>query len=458
MPSEFKPTPPPVSTAPAANRPVARNKPPSPALLSLAGLRPLALIALTLWMLILGIVAIRLCRQPTRNSVYPLFVATGEKWCRGANVYIPVGDYRYSPAVAAGFSVLSRLPPAWGTMMWASFNIVLFFFGFLCWARCALPGRRDQDFCAVLLLLATPMMIGNFNNLQANPAVFGCMLGATAAVVTRRFTLAAVLLALAIYLKLYPLALALVFLVLYPRQLSWRLALALLVGAALPFAFQSPDYAAHSYVQWLDNLQADQRNDIKVKDAYRDLALLWRVWGDLLYLGLQKLLHLISGHPRQIDYATTFNQQVYTLLQLAGAAAIGGVALRVRRLTGALTTPRREHLLLTLVIVWLMVLGPSSESATYTMLAPIATWFFLHAIIAYMEARKLQTNASRTSANALLLPTLAYGCLLVAAVGATTPYGKTLLTWGPQPLAALLTFIVILHWYREGGIQSEPRP
>ncbi|MEI8197688.1 MAG: glycosyltransferase family 87 protein, partial [Phycisphaerae bacterium] len=292
-----------------------------------AGLRPLMLCALAVWLLVLGIVATRWCLQPTRNSVYPLFVVTGEKWTRGANVYEPVGDYRYSPAAAAGFSILSRLSPALGATLWACFNIFLFFFGFLFWARSALPGRRDQDFIAVLLLLATPMMIGNFNNLQANPAVFGCMLGAIAAVVTRRFTLAAVLLAIAIYLKIYPLALALVLLVLYPRQLSWRLALALLVGAAFPFAFQTPHYAAGSYLQWLDNLRADQRNEFPVKDAYRDLALLWRVWGDRAYVAGQQLAHYVSGYPKQIDDHTTFNQQIYTLLQLAGAALVGVVTL-----------------------------------------------------------------------------------------------------------------------------------
>jgi hypothetical protein len=382
------------------------------------------LVALVTWGIALAVVSVRWSVHPEKNSVYAVFADAGRKWQSGDNVYFPVSAFRYSPAFAAEFALLDHLGKLGGMWVWFLFNVVLFFGGLAAWAKHALPGRRDQDFVAALLLLATPMMVGNFNNLQANPAMFGCMLGATAAVVSKRFTLAAVLIGIATYLKIYPLALGLVFLVLYPRQLGWRLALVLLIGAALPLLFQNPHYALGSYGQWFESLRADQRNELATKDAYRDLALLWRYW--------------INDH---------LNVPWYMALQLAGAAAVGATAFVLRR-----RWPERPRvlLLLTLVVVWTMLLGPSTESSTYIMLAPLATWFFLTVLLRCIEGRP--------GGGLLLAASLAYGLLLAAALAPAFPWGKRVHELGLQPAAALGTLGIVCFWPwgREGLFTTEP--
>ena len=60
----------------------------------------------------------------------------------------------------------------------------------------------------------------------------------------------ALLLSVAVLFKLWPIAIAGLLCLVYPRQLSWRLAIALAAGFAAPFALQRPAYVMDQYRQW----------------------------------------------------------------------------------------------------------------------------------------------------------------------------------------------------------------
>src|SRR5207245_11703816 len=98
---------------------------------------------------------------------------------------------------------------------------------------------RSQQ--ALLFLLAVPLSIGCLNNGQSNVLIIALLLGATAAIQMGRWNLAAGCLALAVLFKIYPIALGLLFSLLFPRKFGSRFFLALLLGLVLPFLLQNPE-------------------------------------------------------------------------------------------------------------------------------------------------------------------------------------------------------------------------
>src|SRR5204863_5778587 len=113
-------------------------------------------------------------------------------------------------------------------------------------------------------------------NGQSNPLVAGLLLAAVAGVAERRWNLAAVCVTAAVLFKGYPLAIGLLLAAVYPRRFAPRLAVALALGALLPFLLQRPEYVAAEYGSWLRLLGADDRMDAPASHAYRDLWALCR--------------------------------------------------------------------------------------------------------------------------------------------------------------------------------------
>src|SRR5436305_6426318 len=109
----------------------------------------------------------------------------------------------------------------------------------------------------VLFLLVLPLSAGNVNNGQSNVLVMGLILAALAGAAEGRWNLASACIAAACLFKVYPIAVGLLLVVIYPRPLAGRLALALAAGIALPLLLQRPAYAADQYAGWLHHVQGD---------------------------------------------------------------------------------------------------------------------------------------------------------------------------------------------------------
>jgi len=317
-------------------------------------------VAFLAWSLVLLFVSVRVFLSPAMKTVYPIFSASGEFWWAGAELYEPYrstdvqAGYRYSPTFAILVTPFAVLPDNVGGVLWRLCNVAALFVSLGWLARSVLPVRLSTKEFAWLLLLVMPLTLQSVNNGQANLLVIACLIGSVAAVKEERWNLACALLAFAFVVKVYPLALGMVLLTLYPRPLSWRMPLAVIASLLLPFACQDPAYVVDQYAKWIALVRSEDRSDIQLEHMYRDLWL---------------LIHL---------YGIPLSRTGYTLLQAAAGAGLALLCWQRQRAgwpTGALLTST-----LALVMAWMMLLGPATESSSFVLLAPSLAWSVLEAL------------------------------------------------------------------------------
>jgi Glycosyltransferase family 87 len=318
------------------------------------------------WCILCVVLLVRAGFMPTRQTVHLNFTRAGQHWLKSTDAYeirkdkngnvVPgMGSYRYSPLFSAAFAPVSMLPDRWSGILWRLINYVSYLAALAYFFRAVVPGAQSSTVTqqAAWWLLLIPLSLPSMNNGQANVLMMALILAAATAVMREHWNLAAGALAGAIFLKLYPLAIAMLFVLVYPRQLSWRLAVALLVGLAAPFALQSPGYVWSQYECWYWCLTTDVRDDFAMPLAYRDFYLLTR-W---------------VGHAP--------SPGVYQILQLAAAAAVA--AMCVLGQWAGWTKQYLVHSLVLLGCCWLIVFGPATESCTYILLAPGMAWALVDA-------------------------------------------------------------------------------
>jgi hypothetical protein len=314
-----------------------------------------------LWILVCAACCTRAYCFPTQHTVYHNYASAGRAWRTGTDAYeierdstgaaIPrMSAYRYAPPVSVLFVPFSMLSDAAGSALWRLVSYACFFGAFAVYVRLVLPGASQLQGKSVagLWLLLLPLSLGSMNNGQANVLLMALLMGALAAAMAQRWNWSAVLLAGACLIKIYPLALALLMLVVYPRQLGWRFLAALGIGLALPFAFGPPRYVLDQYANWFELLRTDDRRAFPMNQGYRDFYLLAR----------------FMGHP--------LSSMVYLAIQLGTGAMVAGVCL-----LGRINQWPRQKLLQTLFALgccWMVVFGPSTESSTFILIAPALAW------------------------------------------------------------------------------------
>ncbi len=367
---------------------------------------PWLVLAAEVWLLVLLIVCLRAIFWPRVHSLYQTYAAAGGDWLAGTSLYYHehrpayLDQYRYSPLVSALLVPFHLLPERLGGVLWRLVNAGVFLFGLGWWTRSAAPFPLTMRQQAALFLLALPLSLSSLGNGQPNALVMGLLLLAVTGITRERWWLAAVGIALATALKIYPLALGLLLLAVYPRRLGWRLAIALAGLAGLPFLLQRPAYVLDQYVQWYRLLGADDRKYWPLDATYRDLWLLLRTWS-------------LPITPR-----------VYLLLQLAAAAGCATLCVAARWRGWQ----RRQVLTACLMLgtLWMTLCGPATESCTYILLAPALAFGLV---------------ASWTQRSPLLVRVLLGGSFLLfllSVLAGVFPRTAQLHALGLQPLAALL--------------------
>jgi hypothetical protein len=388
-------------------------------------MKPVALpwlrLALAAWALVLLIVAGRvLLSKPRNHSDYLTFANPARNWLCGRGLYLQedaagyCDDFRYSPLVAVAVTPFALLPNPAGEVAWRLLNLGVLLGGLCWWARKVVTPTPTAKHLGLLLLLVLPLAAGNINNGQTNPLLLGLLLAAIACTTStkdrqageRRWNLASVLLALACLFKIYPIAVALLLVVVYPRQLGWRLALALLAGLLLPFALQYPQYVAQQYDIWFRYLLHEDRQILPATATYRDLRLLIRVW--------------IGPLPAP----------VYSAMQLL--AAVGAAALCWFGCRAGWPDRRLLPLLTGLGCVWMTVFGVATESCTYMLTAATGGWALLQA---WLEGRGLVVKGLLAGS---------YGLFLSAQMANWFPGVTRFHALGEQPLAGLLLLAGLL--------------
>jgi hypothetical protein len=366
-------------------------------------------VALAVWVLVLLAVFVRTAIQPRTRSLFYTYASAGSDWLAGKSLYFHddwptyLDQFRYSPLVAVAYAPLSLLNERAGNVLWRLLNAGVFLGGLWWWLRAVLPGPVTNSLKSLVVLLVVPLALASLNNGQTNPLVIGFLLAATAALHDERWNLAALLVALACALKLYPIAVGLLLVVVYPRQLGWRLGLALIAAALLPFCFQRPEYVAEQYRQWFHLLGGDDRKHFSPEIAYRDLWLLFRVARVPITPGLYVVVQLV----------------------LAGLCAALCVAARWR---GADRTQQLTAALM-LGCCWMTLCGPATESSSFIQLAPALAW-------ALIAARR-----ERWPAALRWLPAASFTLLMTGVLAGLTPWTGRIHGLGFQPLGTLLLFV-----------------
>jgi hypothetical protein len=302
-----------------------------------------------LWAVALSACCLRAGLAHGHRSVFPIFQTAAQSWLTGAELYYKDGPvYRYSPLVTVLLVPFGLLPLEAGIVLWQAGNVAVLLAGLWSWRRRVLPAGLAPWRVAAFFLLVLPLVIANVNNGQSNCLLLGLMLLGTAAVVAERWTAAAVYLALACLLKLYPVALLLLLAGLTPRRLGWRGAALVALGLALPFCCQHPGYVLSQYETWWWSLSSDDRSVLPIEVMYRDLRLPLRAAGWLMPSG------------------------AYLLLQAATGAGLFGLALLARR--RGWERPRLYRWLFGLACCWMTVCGTATEACTYLLVAPALAW------------------------------------------------------------------------------------
>jgi hypothetical protein len=360
------------------------------------------------WVVALAAVWVRGLILPNKNSTYTYFSQAAGDWLAGKELYQQLGgSCRYSPTFHVLVTPLALLPDRLGALLWRMLNAGVFLAGMACWVRRLLPGDLGRKQQCLLYLLALPLALGSLNNAQVNPLMTGLILLGLAAAAGSRWNWSAVCITLACLLKIYPVAVGLLLVVVYPRRFAARFVIALAAGLLLPFALRDLAYVARQYEHWYQLLRADNRSDWGLREGYRDLWLLIRLAGIL-----------------------------------ATRAAYQGVQLVTALLVAVLCCWRARpgadravvlNTVLGLSACWMTLCGPATESCTYILLAPSLAW-------ALVEAWR----RPRTLGMRLWLGT-SYGLFLASFVANWFPGVTRLHALGTHPLGALL-LLAALAW------------
>jgi hypothetical protein len=367
--------------------------------------------ASAIWMIILLGLAVRTLANPNRATAFTVYRLAGIHWLNAQHLY---GDWRgfvYSPLSAVFFTPFGLLPPGWGNLCWTWLNAAIFLSGVRALLSSGIyPGIKPQ-YHGIVYLLLVPLVLGNLDTGQANPTVIGLVLLAVAAVPAERWGVAALCVAAATYLKIYPLAVGLILFLMAPRRLGWRLFLALVVLGILPFLFQHWSYVSQQYHEWISTRSTDDRRLYPIKDVPLDLWFLLVRFGHLPIPGF-----------------------VYSAFQM-----LSGGAIALFCLVGIWKAWPKERLLagtLAMVSIWMTLCGPATELQTYILLAPAVVLTLIDAVFG---SRTLWLRIG------LLLVYL----LMVLAVARTSflPSQKGLWILTIQPMAAIVFLVCCTGWF-----------
>jgi hypothetical protein len=209
--------------------------------------------------------------------------------------------------------------------------------------------------------------------------------------------------------------------VMYPRNLGWRLPVGLVLAGLAAFLAQHPGYVVQQYHEWIETRLHDNRHLYEQRLAPRDLWLVFTV------------LHV------------PVSAMGYKVLQVLTGGAIAVYAVLSRRDKGA--TGEELAGVLMLVCCWMLLFGPATESATYLLLAPVVvfslTW----------DPKASGAGWMRVGAWA------AYVILMSAlALNSFTHRNRDAFSMIIQPIGALVFTLYSVGWLSRRAGSSSPAP
>lgn len=313
-------------------------------------------IAFAMWALFTIAVGGKAIIAPRTHTTFPAFVAGTQCWWAEQNPYdsrICPHEFRYGPPFAFLFAPFALLPRWLGGSLWGVFDVGALFWSLRVLMRRVLPVEWTARREGVFLLLVGLSAARGLWAVQTNTLIMALLIGAAAAIVERRWWLAATLMAAPVYIKVWPLAAALLLIACWPRPLLGRFVVTLTAIGLLPFAAKNWSWVADSYVHW----QAALLGPMQTRHDYRDV---WTIWEQL----------------------GPVNPRAYVGLQLVSALLVLAACVWVRRRASERQT---LTVLLGLWASWQLLFGPGTERNTISLIAPLTSWGL---IVAQAERRR----------------------------------------------------------------------
>ena len=318
-------------------------------------------LAVLLWIILTVAVCVKTIAQPTRRTVYPVFALGSQHWWQDAPLHANYKDgtgkdetgvdiYRYSPTFAIAFTPFALLPDWLGGLFWNLLCIGSFFFSLRKLVEVLLPGAWPPYREGIFLCLALVGSVRGIWAAQSNGLLFAMVVFAAISIMRNNNKTAAWLLAGAVYIKVWPIAAALLLIACWPRRIFGHFVVAMVALALLPYLTRPFAVVNMQYAQWYTSIvEVQQERWPGVRDF----------WTVLEYL------HLSGWRPL-----------FYIIMLSTALVACAWVLYQKKRNlgTGFWGT---EHLLTLVVATWIswqLLFGPGSERLTYQIIAPIATW------------------------------------------------------------------------------------
>jgi hypothetical protein len=269
--------------------------------------------------------------------------------------------------------------------------------------------RRAQ--AAFALFVLVPLTMGNLDVAQANPLVIGLVMLSVARAKDGRVWWAALFIALGVYLKLYPIAIALLILTAIPFRFTIPLLMTLIALGLLPFLLQRPPYVQDQYRIWILSRVTDNRLEYSGVHAPLDMwFLLTRVAGWGIAPSIYRVLQILAGGSVALYCLVGRRRQWPPARIFAGLFCFGSI--------------------------WMTLFGMATEGFTYLLLAP-AVAFACFQSLDHPHSRWLRP----LGLSALIL------LLLAVAKNSLIPRWNQI-PWlhALQPMAALLFSGYCLYW------------
>jgi hypothetical protein len=248
--------------------------------------------------------------------------------------------YKYSPAFALVFGILSVMPTMLGLFFWNLINVAVLFFSVYYLPRIDLRTKGLMvSFMLVELLTAT-------QNEQSNALIAGLLLFAFGFLERDKYWLAALCIVCTIYIKLFGIV-ALAIYLLYPNKfkLAYTTAAWVVLLTVLPILVVSPNQFVALYKNWGRLLSAD-----------RDFS------DGLSVIGWLKIWFSLNVNK--------------TVVNLAGMALFCLPLLRIKQYGNFVF----RALMLASVLIWVVIFNHRAESPTFIIaIAGVAVWYYLQA-------------------------------------------------------------------------------
>ncbi len=317
-------------------------------------LHPTAIFGLFLWLLALTLVMIKVFLEPGDHTVVDSYLLGAERWIDRDKLYSGPGGFIYTPTFALLFVPFTHLSPFVADLIWRLLIIGLYFWGSIRLINhfYGYSDRSMMNWLGIYSLIAVPIAFSGFRNGQMNVFLIAIMLLVACQVIERKWTSAALLLALTMSLKPTFAVFFLLITTLF-KPLWFRVPPLLILFLLLPLIFGGTDYGIAQYY-----------NFVEMADSAMDRGMFTPKWASLFNIPMQ-----LTGDSVPEFHQTFIKLLMAVLTWIACAYAVTRHG-----------TKNGMIYLLSLSVCYHLMFNPRSVNTDYILLGTMIGFWFTTAI------------------------------------------------------------------------------